>query len=326
MYARRTPLAVLVVGWLFAAALVTAYFGARRPTAVRLAYQNRIASAIVIVAVEQEFFAKEGLAVEPLRFNSGPACSEALFSGSADIGTMGDATGVIAVSRGAPLTIIASHGRGEHRHRIVVAGDSRVRDVTDLIGKRVGVKKGTSTYGGFLALLAQHRVEPDSLQVIDMRPADMPEALAAGSVDAFVASEPTPSLAEVQGARELTTLGGLGNTYPILILAKNNLIARNPEKLSPFFCALRRAERFVQDQPEPTAAILARATGLAPELVRRAMERHTFEIGLDDTIRTSLRRTAELLQTQGIIPQVPDFEAVVATQVKAELACRKRPL
>ena len=314
VYARQTPLAVMVIVAVCAAVLVTAYFGARRPTAIRLAYQNRIASAIVIVAVEQRFFAHEGLVVQPLRFNSGPACSEALFSGSADIGTMGDATAVIAVSRGAPLTIIASHGCGEHRHRIVVAADSPISDVADLVGKRVGVKKGTSTYGGFLALLAQHQVDPDGLWVIDMRPADMPEALVAGSVDAFVASEPTPSLAEVQGACELATLGGLGNTYPILVLASHDLIARSPEKLPRFLRALRRAEQFVQAQPEHTATVLARVTGLSPELARQAIRRHTYEIRLDETIRLSLKQTAVFLQTQGIIPQVPDFEVTIATE------------
>jgi ABC-type nitrate/sulfonate/bicarbonate transport system substrate-binding protein len=221
---------------------------------------------------------------------------------------MGDTTAVIALSHNAPLTIITSHGSGEHRHRIVVGEASRIGEVVDLAGKRIGVKKGTSTYGGFLAFLAYHHLTPEELQIIDMRPAEMPEALAAGSVDAFVASEPTPSLAELQGARELATLGGLGNTYPILILVRNSLLEQDPENLRRFMRALRNAEMFVRDHPEQAAAIIAEATGLPADVVRRAMQRHTYAVNLDYAVLASLRQTAEFLRTEGIIRQAPKFE------------------
>jgi ABC-type nitrate/sulfonate/bicarbonate transport system substrate-binding protein len=108
----------------------------------------------------------------------------------------------------------------------------------------------------------------------------------------------------------LATLGGLGNTYPILVLARDDLLAREPEKVRRFLRALRRAEQFVQDQPERTAAILAAVTGLSPDVARHAMRRHTFTMSLDDTILASLRQTAEFLKAQGILPQVPDFGEV----------------
>jgi len=124
---------------------------------IRFAFQNRIGSAIPIIAVEKGFFQMEGLVIKPLRFSSGPACAEALVSGSADIGTMGDSTAVIAVSRYDNLKIIASHSTGEHRHRLMVQDQSPYRTLNDLRGKRVAVKKGTSTHGGFLAVLAANQ-------------------------------------------------------------------------------------------------------------------------------------------------------------------------
>ena len=185
--------------------------------AIRFAYQNRIGSAACVVAVENDFFTDEELKIEPFRFNSGPACAEALYSGSADIGTMGDTTALITVSRDDRFVIIASHGQGEHRHRLMVDRNASITMVENLRGKTVGVKKGTSTYGGFLLLLASRQLDPAEIRILDMRPSEMPDALAAGSIDAFVASEPTPSLAEMRGARELATMGGLGNTYPTLL-------------------------------------------------------------------------------------------------------------
>lgn len=157
------------------------------------AHGHRVGSAACIIAVERGFFADAGLDIKAFRFNSGPTCAQALYSGAADIASMGDTTALIAVSQETPFTIIASHGRGEHRHRLVVKKDAAVHRAVDLSGKTVAVKKGTSTYGGFLSWIASQGLDVSQMQIIDMRPEEMPEALAAGSVDAFVASEPTPS-------------------------------------------------------------------------------------------------------------------------------------
>ena len=296
----------------------------RGPHAIRFAYQNRIGSAACIVAVEKGFFADEGLDVEPFRFNSGPACAEALYSGSADIGTMGDTTAIITVSRRVPITIIASHGRGEHRHRLMVKADSAIRTPADLIGETVAAKKGTSTYGGFLAFLASRGLDASQVRIVDMRPSEMPEALLAGSVDAFVASEPTPSLAEVRGARELATLGGLGNNYPILVLAKSGLLAKRPDDVRRFLRALHRAEVFVKDHPEETTEILAKATGLPPDVAGRAMQRHSYALTLDSEVLASLEKTARFLKGQGTIDEVPDFsEAVNAEHLNVILGGKK---
>lgn len=276
-------------------------------TPIRFAYQNRVGSAACIIAVENDLFTPEGLTIEPFRFNSGPACAEALYSGSADIATMGDTTAIITVARDERFAIIASHGQGENRHRLMVAPDSPLTAVADLKGKTVGVKKGTSTYGGLLLLLDHEHIDPAEIRLIDMRPDEMPDALAAGSIDAFVASEPTPSLAEQRGAKQLTTLGGLGNTYPLLILARRDWLAAHPEQAAAFLRVLQKAEHTITTDPEKTAATLAAITGLTPEVARAAMARHRYTLTLDETITNSLRQTAAFLQSQGTIETPPDF-------------------
>lgn len=281
--------------------------------AIRFAYQNRIGSAACIVAVENDYFADEGLRIEPFRFNSGPSCAEALYSGSADIGTMGDTTAIITISRDDRFVIIASHGQGEHRHRLMVDRNSRITTVEDLRGKTVGVKKGTSTYGAFLLLLASRQLDSAEIRILDMRPSEMPDALTAGSIDAFVASEPTPSLTQVRGARELATMGGLGNTYPILILARRELLRERPDQVARFLRAIQRAEETLQATPRQTATTLARITGLSPEVARNAMTRHRYALSLDTAIVESLRQTATFLRDQGIIASAPDFEHAVDT-------------
>jgi len=305
---RIVCLLLLLAAAVAGAAIAAGLFAARGRTGpLRLAYQNRIGAALCIVAAEKGFFAAEGVPVEAARFDSGPACSEALYSGAADVADMGDTTAVILASRGAPFRIIAGVGAGEHRHRLMVRQDSPIRLPPDLRGRRIAVKKGTSTYGGLLAYLAANSVPLADVKIVDLAPGDMPAAMTAGAVDAFVASEPTPSAAEERGARQLATMGGLGNTYPLVLMARDDVLNARGEDIHKLLRALRRAEAFVAERPDQTAEILARVTGLAPPVARRAMALHVYRLRLDEEVLRSLKRTAEFLKAEGQIEAVPDL-------------------
>jgi len=284
---------------------------ARAERPLLFAYQNRIGDAVSIVAVSKDFFASEKLDVREMLVNSGAACSEALFTGAVGVATMGDTAALLAVSRRQDFRIIASHGSGERRHRIIVPANSPVKSVADLSGRQVGIKKGTSTHGGFLALLASKGISPEVLSMIDLDPALMPDALTACSIDAFVASEPTPSLGEQRGGKALADLGGLGNTYPLVLLVKAELINRKDDELMRFVRAMKRAEQFISLHPGEAAAILSGATGLTPDVVRGIMKRHTYLIQLDGTTVKSLEKTAAFLKKQNMISRLPDLSAAI---------------
>jgi aliphatic sulfonates family ABC transporter substrate-binding protein len=306
---RNLPILFAAAVALAAAGQATAGGRAERPQ-VRFAYQDRIADAVSVIAVEKGFFGREGLDVKPLMFTSGPACTEALVSGSADIATMGDTTAVISVAR-APVTIIASHGGGEHRHRIIVKADSPIRSPRDLVGKRVAVSKGTSTYGGFLAWARAKKLDLSKVQITDMKPEDMGTALLSGAVDAAVASEPTPSVIEEKGGRQLATLGGLGNNYPILLVARNDFLHKHPEAATLFVRAMFRAADFIHAHPGEAAQIMARKTGLSPGATAKAMKLHYYQVQLDKKTRASLQEIADFLLQQKILDSAPDLRKTV---------------
>ncbi len=290
---------------------------------VRFAYQDRVADAASIIAVERDLFGQEGLAVKPLVFSSGPACSEALLAGSADIGTMGDTTSIIAVSS-ARVKIIASHGGGEHRHRIIVTSDSPIRSPSDLVGRRLAVKKGTSTYGGLLAWAESVNLDLSEVNVTDLRPSDMADALISGAVDAIVASEPTPSVVEERGGRQLATLGGLGNNYPILLVARSEFLEAHPDAVVRFLRALLRAASFIEHNPDEAAQVVAAKTGLSPAAARRSMSHHYYRVQVDRITRSSLEKTAGFIADQGIITDAPALlEAIDETFLQQASQQRK---
>lgn len=302
---QRKPLSIILLVMLLLMGATS--IASAKDDVIRFAFQDRIGSVIPIVAETKGYFAKEGLTVKALRFSSGPACAEALYSGAADIGAMGDTTAIITTTKADKFVIIASHATGEHRHRIMVRSDSPLKTLTDLKGKRLAVKKGTSTYGGLLAVLDKADIPASSIDIINLTPPTMATALLAGSIDAFAASEPTPSAAEENGARELTTLGGVGNEYPILTLINTNLLKGKNDVVIRFVKALKEVEVYAKAHPDETAAIMAKETGLRLETTIKAMARHQYSLRLDAPIMHSLEQTALFLKGQNIIQNVPYF-------------------
>ena len=311
-------LSVLFVTTLYNTSFAQDNAGEKKPV-IRFAYQNVAADAVAIIAVKKDFFNTEGIHIKPMIFSSGPACTEALTYGNADVGTMGDTTAIITTSRGNGFTIIASQGGGERRHRIMVAANSRIKTVQDLEGKRIGVKKGTSTHGG-LELLALKEGLDLRDEIIDMEPRDQLLALAAGELDAIVASEPTPSKAEDDGfGYELTTLAGLGNTYPIFTLVNSKFAANHPDLVGKMIKALGKATTFIAVHPEETVSILAAQSGLSPGVMRKVMAYHRYGLSLDKSVQDSLSVTAKFLQEIGKIARIPNWSEVIDSSYLHEL-------
>ena len=278
---------------------------------IRFAYQDRIGSVLPIIAVNKGYFADQGLIIKPLRFNSGPACAEALYSGAADIGAMGDTAAIIMLARDPRFVIFASHATGEHRHRLMVRRDAPYTSLNDLKGKRLAVKKGTSTFGGLLAALEHAHIDPTTIDIIDLAPPTMITALQSASVDAFAASEPTPSTAEEKGARQLLTFGNLGNLYPIVILARREFLPQHNSSIERFVKALTKAQEYAATYPTEVIALMSAETGLSPSSTRAAMQRHQYKIRLDGEVIESLKKTTDFLIDQKIIETAPAWSSAV---------------
>lgn len=299
---------------------------AKMPTPLRLAYGTKIHYAPQIIALKQGLFAAEQLAVEAKAVQAGIQAAEALTSGSADVAVMGDAPAIIAAASGMPLRIVASYGGGERMHRIVAAPGSHVRAAADLKGKRVGIQMGSSTHGGFLLFLEKNGLSTDDLKLVPLNPSDMPEAMLARQIDVGVGSEPWPSNIEerVEGSYELATLSGLGNTYPLVMLATETCAREHPEAVLAALRASDRAVEFMHAQPDEAAALISEATGVPAARERNIMDTLEWEVVLDETTVDSLRQTAEFLHSQGKIENMPDWDAFVDRSFVGKLRAQAR--
>lgn len=279
---------------------------------IHFAYQTGVNYVTAMVAERMGFFEAYGLHVEGRIFTSGPLVSESIISGSAEIGMMGDTPAIIAVTKNLPVTIIASVAGGPERNRLMISRESAIKDLNDLEGKRIGVAYGTSSHGALYSLAHEKGFSMDKVELMNIRPTDMVDAMATHQVDAVLVWEPTPSLIEAEGVgRELITLACIGNEFPTFLMVNNRLLERSPEIVVQFLKALEKANIFIHENWEESIEIASQVTGLHKEIVEKAMAYIYYELNLSDNTINSFHQTALFLKEYDSISSLPDVDQAI---------------
>ena len=289
--------------------------GAAPSIPLRVTYSNKVDYEPLMVAVDQGFFRDEGLEVKPLLVTGGIESAEALATGAADVAAMGDAPAVISVSKYPRNKIVCAYGGGSQRHRLMAS--TGIRTPQDLEGKRLGIQLGSSTHGCFLAWAKANGLEVSRVEVLSLRPAEIPLAMDTGQLDAMAGSEPWATHTETLcGPRvhELATFKGHMGTSPMVLVASRRTLETKPEAVAMLIRALRRAVDWVNANHPRTAAICAPLTGLSLRDQERCTYTLTWELRWTPDDAQSLALTAQFLLDHGKIATLPDLAGAVDTQ------------
>lgn len=289
--------AVAGVGVAVRVARAPAFDAARALEAVTIAANvNYVGSCPVLAAHERGYFLSEGLAVTIQPHGSGKLALDAAIDGRADLATAAETPIVFAVLRGSPVAIVATIFRAERDHGVVARSDRGIARPADLAGKRVGVTLGTSGHFFLDAFLNRQLLRAGAAAVVDLKPQDLPPALARGEVDAISTWEP-----HVAAAVTLLGAGGvLLQAEGIYELAFNlagsrAVVAARPQAMQAMQAVLRaalRGARYCQDSPDEAVSVFARAgaTALVPQ--RAAWPSYRFRLTLDQALVLSLEDQA----------------------------------
>jgi NitT/TauT family transport system substrate-binding protein len=283
-----------------------------QPDRIRLVYSNKVNYEPLILATSKGFFEDEGLNVQVHTVVGGIVAAEAIATGSADIGAMGDAPAIIVTSRANEAKIIARYGSGEGMHRIISQKD--ITDPMQLTGKKIGLQLGSSTHGAFLLWTEKNNLDINSLTIVSLHPFDMPDAMYTGQIDAIAGSEPWPTNVKArcgERVRELSSSEGLGNSFPHVIVASRKLLISNPDAVKKIIRAVRRAVTYINENFNESAEIIAKHTGLSPEIQKTCMARLIWSVGFDSSDLESMNKTATFLRDFGKIKAMPDFHKII---------------
>jgi ABC-type nitrate/sulfonate/bicarbonate transport system substrate-binding protein len=277
---------------------------------ITITYSNKVDYEPLIVAKALDYFHDEGLNATLLIVSGGIQSAEALATGSADLGAMGDAPGVTLMAQTVGVKLVASYGGGEGMHRLI--GWRDVQNVTDLAGKRVGVQIGSSSQCALLRLLDKWGIDAGNVTQVPLSPSDMPTALRTRQVDAIMASEPWPTNSEIacgDDVHEIANSTGLGSSYPLVMMASQKLVTEKPAAITAALRAIDRAITYMQTDPESAMAICSNKTGLSVANEQKCLASLTYNLSLGPKVVDDLNSTAQFLLESGKIPSMPDIAA-----------------
>ena len=278
------------------------------------------------VAIEEGYFAEEGLDLTLVTGFGADKVLTALISGEADIGFMGAEASIYAYQEGATDPAVNFAQLTQRAGNFLVARE-KMPDFkwADLKGKKVlGGRKGGMPEMVFEYILKNNGIDPAADLEIDQS-IDFGSTAAAFTGDASAAFtvefEPSATALEKEGAGYVVASLGVDSGYVpyTSYSAKTSFLNENPQVIQSFTNALQKGMDYVQSHtPEEIAQVIAPQfpeTDLdtLTTIVTRYYEQDTWKDNLVFE-KDSFELLQDILKSAGELSERVDYEQLVTTE------------
>jgi len=306
---------------LIAGMLVFAGIAGAQP--LRVAVTSAAENAPFFSAMEQGTFSKLGLDVKVDVMPSGVEISNALASGTVDVGLFGTFPFLTAVARGVPVVLIghtwnsALNNPQSEVLSVIARSDAGVPagDLAKLKGKKIGVTRGAGGEPYIVGLLKQNGLAVEDVTLVNTAPPNMATALANKDVDAITAWEPWPSaaLTKVKGSYKVI-YGGCRDCYDAgTIVTTKKAIEEKGKQLEQFILGYAQAGVWTRANREEAAKISVRwIPGMDNETMSLSIRNIPMDVRMSkNTVEGFAQYSIPLLAREKRIPKEFDPAPVV---------------
>ncbi|HEX4883700.1 MAG TPA: ABC transporter substrate-binding protein [Casimicrobiaceae bacterium] len=321
----------VVVGALLAVATFAA--PAALAQQLRVAVTSAAENAPFFAAVERGLFSKLGLDVKVDVMPSGVEISNALASGTVDVGLFGTYPFLTAVARGVPVVLIGHTWNDALKNPqseilSVIAGPGAgvpAGDLAKLKGKKIGVTRGAGGEPYIAGLLKQAGLSMDDVTLVNTAPSSMATALANKDADVIASWEPWPSaaLTKVPGATKVI-YGGCQSCYDAgTLVTTKAAIAEKGKQLEAFVLGYAQGQAWARANRAEAAKIATRwIPGLDAETLTLAFRTLPVDVRLSKNTLDGFRQySIPLLVAQKRIPK--EFDPAPAVDNRFVAAAMK---
>lgn len=254
----------------------------------------------VFVALAEGLFEAEGLTVKTIEAPSGRRCLKLMAEGQADLGTAAETAIAFESFERTDFSIIATFSSTSSDVELVARRAAGIKAAGDLVGKRVGVVKGTSAQYFLDTFLLNSNVNPKSIVQVAIQPEAALDTLAAGQVDAVAVFQPFAYAAahspRVDGV-VLSESGDYKQTFNLV--AQNSALRTRRADIERFLRALHRANEFIRAQPRRAELIFVSRLGVEPSFAAWAMQRTHVGLSLEEALLRTLQSQANWALREG---------------------------
>lgn len=215
----------------------------------------------LLVAQEKGFFAKHGVAVEPVYYETYSKAIPDLASREIDGGlfALGD---LLVLARIADVKAVMVYDSGGSS--FLVAQKS-LQGMDDLKGKRLGVKVGTFGEMVLDIILRMQGMALHDVTLVDTDPEQVAERLTAGEIDAGYVYAPYDQIAVEQGHQILYSGNDQTIIVPDIVVFHASVVKERPADVRAFTEAWFEARDYRISHPEECTQLISRLAGVTPE-------------------------------------------------------------
>ena len=286
------------------------------------------------VAIEEGYFAEEGLELTLVTGFGADKTMTAVISGEADIGFMGAEASIYAYQEGATDPVMNFAQLTQRAGNFLVAREE-MPDFTwdDLKGKKVlGGRKGGMPEMVFEYILKNNGIDPATdLEINQSIDFGSTAAAFTGdmSADFTVEFEPSATALEKEGAGYVVASLGVDSGYVpyTSYSAKTSFLNENPQVIQSFTNALQKGMDYVQNHsPEEIALVISPQfpetdMDTLTTIVKRYYDQDTWKENLVFE-KDSFELLQDILESAGELEKRVDYEQLVITEFAAKTQCR----
>jgi sulfonate transport system substrate-binding protein len=242
-------------------------------------------------------------------FGAAAPAIEALNAGAVDL-TVGSSTAFItARAAGVALALFAYQRLSPAGEAILVAQDSPLHSVRDLVGRKVAVNRGGTGEYILVRALTRAGVPLDQVQRVYLGPMDANAAFAQGAVDAWVIWDPFIAIAVTSGgARVLADGAACGSENAVAYFVTPSFLQAHRPVVKEVLSVLSAENAWGRAHQDEAGAIWAHELELPPALGHRLGQNNTPPIGPVGAAQArEVEHIADWYVENRIIPQRPEI-------------------
>ena len=310
-------LGILALGGAGLAAFNSRHDDAHTRVKLRLAAYEGDVGALEWIARDQGFFDSVGLDVELTGYTTGREAIEAMKEGRADVATASEFVIATNSFTRADLRILASICRYWNKG-IVGRRDHGIEKPGDLKGKRIGVTSPSSAEHSLVVFLALQGLSTDDVTLVNLKPEQIENQMADGTLDAAVTWEPhVGAIHNRLAANAVNLMPRSLENYLLLVAGGDGTL--DSRAVSRMLRALALAEKWSLENPAEAKRYLAARFALSPPYVERIWTRMQLTLSLQQEILEAMDAEALWFAKKIGHPTIPNFALVVDGEPLAKI-------